>query len=337
MEYDRSVQIFLGELEMKTVLFFDTSIATLNIGDEIINYSIKKNWPEIFKENYILTMPTHTPNYHWWQNLLYKRHQIYEKADYKFLCGTNILYMNMLHPEPAWNVFLHNTKLLKNTVCIGAGIGKNSKGVNAYTRALYHKTLSKEFVHSVRDDAAKELLESLGFRAVNTGCPTLWGLTPQFCATIPQKKTDQAIFTLTSYQADQKNDQNMVDIILKNYEKVYFWPQSIKDLEYMKSLKNTEKIEVTAPNLLSYDERLKGDIDYIGNRLHGGIFALQHACRTIIIGIDYRVEEMGRRFSIPYIMREETGQKLDDLINSQWETKIIGLDFGTIDKWKAQF
>lgn len=48
---------------MKTVLMFDTSIATLNVGDEIINLSIKKNWPEIFNENYILTMPTHTPSF----------------------------------------------------------------------------------------------------------------------------------------------------------------------------------------------------------------------------------------------------------------------------------
>ena len=33
---------------MKKVLFLDTSIATSNIGDEIINISIKNNFPEIF-------------------------------------------------------------------------------------------------------------------------------------------------------------------------------------------------------------------------------------------------------------------------------------------------
>ena len=104
---------------MKTVLMFDTSIATLNVGDEIINLSIKKNWPEIFNENYILTMPTHTPSFYLWQNLLMKKNRIYERADYKFLCGTNILYTNMLRPEPAWNLFLNNTKIARNTICIG--------------------------------------------------------------------------------------------------------------------------------------------------------------------------------------------------------------------------
>ena len=37
---------------MKSVLMFDTGVATLNTGDEIINYSIKKNWPEIYNDNY---------------------------------------------------------------------------------------------------------------------------------------------------------------------------------------------------------------------------------------------------------------------------------------------
>lgn len=322
---------------MKTVLFFDTSIATLNVGDEIINYSIKKNWPEIYKKNYILTMPTHTPNYHWWQNLIYKRHDIYAKADYKFLCGTNILYTNMLRPRPAWNIFLHNTKLLRNTICIGTGIGKNSNHVNWYTKTLYKKVLSKHFIHSVRDDAAKQLLESLGFKVMNTGCPTLWGLTPELCEQIPQKKSEKAIFTLTSYQADKVQDQYMVDTIIKNYSKVYFWPQSIEDLQYVRNLKNTENIEIVPPNLYAYDEILNEDIDYIGNRLHGGIFALQHKCRSIIIGIDYRVEEMGKNFSIPYIMRNELQDKLEDLIQQRWNTNITGLDFKNIEMWKSQF
>lgn len=322
---------------MKTVLFLDTSIATLNIGDEIINYSIKKNWPEIFRDNYILTMPTHTPNYHWWQNIIYKKHQVYAKADYKFLCGTNILYTNMLRPEPGWNIFLHNTKLVNNTVCVGVGIGKNSNTVNWYTKALYHKVLSKQFIHSVRDDAAQNLLESLGFNAINTGCPTLWGLGPEVCSTIPVQKSNRAIFTLTSYQADVEQDQYMIDVILKNYSEVYFWPQSIDDLAYVKSMKYAESISIVSPNLYAYDTILKSDIDYIGNRLHGGIFALQHARRAIIIGIDYRTEEMGKKFSIPYIMRSELQNQLEDLINSKWNTIITGLDFEKIKKWKQQF
>ena len=82
---------------------------------------------------------------------------------------------------------------------------------------------------------------------------------------------------------------------------------------------------------------MNNDIDYIGNRLHGGIFALQHACRTIIIGIDYRVEEIGKQYSIPYIMRNEISNELESLINRSWETSIQGLDFNAIEQWKKQF
>ena len=322
---------------IKTVLFFETSIATLNIGDEIINYSIKKYWAEIYKNNCILTMPTHTPNFYWWQNLIYKSHQTFANSDYKFLCGTNILYVNMLRPRPGWNIFLNNTKLLKNTVCLGVGIGKNSNKINFYTKYLYKKVLSNKYIHSVRDDAAKKLLEELGFKAYNTGCPTLWGLTPEHCSKIPVKKSQKVVFTLTSYQPDKVNDQKMIDCIKENYNEVYFWPQTFEDLEYLKSFKNIENIIVVAPNLSEYDEILKKEIDYIGNRLHGGIFALQHKCRTIIIGIDYRVEEMGKNFSLPYLMRGNIENELNKKIMSEWKTEIKGINFELIKKWKQQF
>ncbi|MBQ9782574.1 MAG: polysaccharide pyruvyl transferase family protein [Clostridia bacterium] len=322
---------------MKKVVIFDTSIGSLNMGDEIINRSIKKNWKELYKDNYTIIMPSHTPTFHGWQNLIMKRNKAYSDVDFKFICGTNLLYTNMLRPEPNWNIFLHNTKNVRGTICIGVGIGKNSKRVNLYTRALYKKVLNKEFVHSVRDDAALKLLQDLGFKAVNTGCPTLWGLTPEFCKTIPTKKSNRAIFTLTCYHADIEKDKKMVEIIKKNYEEVYFWPQTMSDLDYIHSLGVAEGVNVVAPNVESYDEILSaGDIDYIGNRLHGGIFSLQHARRTIIIGIDYRVDEMKKTFSIPSMKRENM-EELDGLINSEWQTEINGIDFEAIEKWKAQF
>jgi len=84
---------------MKSVLLFDTGVATLNTGDEIINESIRCNWPEIFNDNYIMTFPTHTPTFYWWQNLIMKKNKIYENADLKFLCGTNIFVYNILVPH----------------------------------------------------------------------------------------------------------------------------------------------------------------------------------------------------------------------------------------------
>lgn len=322
---------------MKSVLLFDTSIASLNIGDEIINVSIKKNWPEIFSDNYIMTFPTHTPSFHLWQNILMKKNKIYADADYKFLCGTNILYTNMLRPEPAWNIFLGNISIAKNTVCVGAGIGVNSSKITGYTKHLFKTILSNKYIHSVRDSKTKKYLESLGLKAWNTGCPTLWGLTPEFCVQIPAVKADKVVFTLTSYQTDQEKDQSMIDILKKNYRYLYFWPQSFADFNYFSTLSNINNIEVVAPNLQAYDKLLLENIDYVGNRLHGGIYAMQHKCRTIIIAIDYRAEEMSKNYSFVCIKRNEITEKLDDLIKTKWKTAIEGLDFNQIAEWKRQF
>ena len=215
---------------MKNVLLLDTSVGSLNQGDEIINISIKKNWSELFENNYIMNMASHTPMYTLLQSIIYqKKLSVFKDADYKFLCGTNALYTNMLRPLPTWNINLLDCGLAKKTICLGAGIGINSKKVNLYTRTLYNKVLSHEYTHSVRDEKTKKFLEELGFKAINTGCPTLWGLTPEHCADIPKEKGKRVIFTLTYYEKSKKFDKKMIDILLKNYSEVYFWPQCIKD------------------------------------------------------------------------------------------------------------
>lgn len=324
---------------MKSIVLFDTAVGSLNQGDEIINISIKRNWPELYGDNYIICLASHTPLYTPLQNFLYKsKFEAITKADYKFLCGTNALYTNMLRPRPAWNINLLNSSLARNTICIGTGVGINSKLPNLYTRMLYKRVLSKEYIHSVRDEKTKEFLEELGFQAVNTGCPTLWGITEELCNKIPERKSRKVVFTLTFYTPDRKNDEEMIRILQKNYEQVYFWPQCIQDLEYLRSFKNVDTIKIVAPNLIKYDEILSDqEIDYVGNRLHGGIFAIQHARRAIIVSIDYRAKEMSANYTFPCIERNDISDKLDNMINSVWKTRINGIDHKKIEEWKRQF
>lgn len=323
---------------MKKIVLLDTAISSINMGDEIITTSIRRNWPELFEKNYIFKMASHSSMYKAFQIRFFKKYfRVIRDSDYKFLCGTNALYTNMLRPKPNWNIGFGNVNLVKGTVCIGAGMGSNSKGVNLYTRKLYDIALSKDYIHSTRDENTKVFLEKLGFKAVNTGCPTLWGLTPEHMKQVPHKKTDRVIFTLTYYEKDAKRDLEMIEILRKNYKELYFWPQCIRDLDYLQTLTDCSDIELVGPNLESYDKILSTDIDYVGNRLHGGIFALQHHCRSIIIAIDHRVRDMGSSYSFKYIERSEIGKKLDDMINTEWESVISGLDFDKIQEWKNQF
>lgn len=324
---------------MNNILLLDTSVGSLNQGDRIINLSIKKNWPELFGDNYIMELATHTPMYTAFQALLYhNKLSVFKNADYKFLCGTNALYTNMFRPLPTWNINIMNCGLARNTICLGTGIGINSKNANLYTRTLYEKVLSHDYIHSVRDSKTKQFLETLGFKAENTGCPTLWGLTPDHCQEIPHQKGTAVVFTLTYYEKDVKNDKLMIDILCRNYEEVFFWPQCIKDLEYLSSICTSKKIKVVPPNIDGYDRILsREDVDYVGNRLHGGIFAIQHKCRSIIISIDYRAERMSADYSFVCLKREDISSKLEGKINTEWRTLITGIDFEKIKKWKGQF
>lgn len=325
---------------MKKILLFDTSIATLNMGDEVIMYSIKENLKEFFKKNYCINMPTHTLNFAWYQNKFLKnRLYSYNNVDYKFVCGTNLLYTNMLRPLPGWNINIFNTEIVKDSVLLGVGSGVNSNRINLYTKLLYKRVLSKEYYHSTRDEKTKIFLEKLGFKAVNTGCPTLWGLTKEHCLKIPKSKAEDVIFTLTNYDyvRDEKNDKKMIQILRKNYKNIYFWPQSMEDLDYLKELNEENGINIVSPNLENYKSILEKDIDYIGSRLHGGIYALQNKKRTIILAIDYRAREMKKTYSIPCIERVCVESDLERMINSEFSTEIKGLDFKKINFWKSQF
>ena len=127
-----------------------------------------------------------------------------------------------------------------------------------------------------------------------------------------------------------------IDTLIKNYEKIYFWVQGSEDYEYLKSLKNTENVIIINPTLESYREILqKGNIDYVGTRLHAGIYAMANKVRSIIISIDNRAQDMAETYNINTINKDEIAS-LDSKINSEFKTNI-NIDQEKINEWKNQF
>lgn len=322
---------------MKKIILFNTSCGSQNMGDYIICESVERELNKILKNNFIVNYATHTPIIHFYQ--AFNKNPIMNFcniADFKFLEGTNILQFNMIRPWANLNTNLFNLKPLKNTILVGAGINPNSKKMNLYTRILYKKILNKEYIHSTRDENTKRVLESLGLKAINTGCATMWMLTPEFCKEITTKKGENVIFTLTDYCKDKEKDQKLIDILNKNYKKVYFWIQGSEDLEYLNELKNIDKVNLVGPNLNEYRKILKnGNIDYIGTRLHAGIFAMQNKCRSIILVVDNRARDISANYNVNNIERSDI-DKLDKIINNDIITDIK-LDEEAIKRWKEQF
>ncbi|AYF07701.1 polysaccharide pyruvyl transferase family protein [Bacillus mobilis] len=320
---------------MDNVLVLDTSVGSLNKGDDIIMKCVRYQLSDITKSAYILTLPTHVSPFHWYQVARGShRVKLYSNAKYKFVGGSNLLTMDMLTHFPQWNINMFNYGPLKGSILVGVGAGKGNK-INAYTKMLYKKVLSHEYIHSVRDERTKKFLEEMGLKALNTGCATMWSLTPEFCKEIPTEKSDSVIFTLTHHLKDLVKDQLLIDVLRRNYKDVYFWIQDASDFLYFESLSNTEDIKVVPPNIEAYEKVLNTDIDYIGTRLHGGIFAMRHKKRTIIISIDERARGMSETYNLNLIERADF-DNLEKMINSKIITDVK-VNFEVVDQWLKQF
>ncbi|MFJ5759888.1 polysaccharide pyruvyl transferase family protein [Neobacillus sp. NPDC093182] len=320
---------------MENILLLDTSVGSLNKGDDIIMRCIRYQLTGITKDKFTLTLPTHVSPFHWYQVARgSNRVKIYSNARYKFVGGSNLLTMDMLTHFPQWNINLFNYGPLRGSVLVGVGAGKGNK-INYYTKMLYKKVLSHRYIHSVRDERTKKFLEEMGFKALNTGCATLWSLTPEFCQEIPTTKSESVIFTLTHHSKDVINDQLLIDLMNKNYKNVFFWIQDADDLNYFNTLKNTENIRIVSPSVDEYERILKTDVDYIGTRLHGGIFAMRHKKRAIIIAIDERAQGMSETYNLNTIHRNDFNN-LEQMINSEIITNV-NVDFDKVNMWINQF
>lgn len=80
---------------------------------------------------------------------------------------------------------------------------------------------------------------------------------------------------------------------------------------------------------------LRDNIEYVGTRLHGGIYALRHKKRAIIISIDERARNISADTGLITIEKDMLNG-LPSLINSEFETKL-NIPFEEITHWKEQF
>lgn len=324
---------------METVILFDPGIRSLNKGDEIIMRSAEEQLDAagILRGNYVIHSATHAPVVTFYQNNNRNpRIKLYDQTRLKFICGSNLLWKDMFKPRPVFNVNLWNCRPYKNSILMGVGVGQAKSRTNIYTKMLYSKILSKQFVHSTRDQVAADFLEKLGYKAIDTGCPTMWKFTPEFCAEIPSRKSDNVVFTLTDYGREKEYDQKLIDILKAEYKTVYFWIQGAYDLEYFKEFTNIDGIQLVAPSVDEYSKILsKPDIDYVGTRLHAGMFAMQHKKRSIILAIDNRVRDMKATYDLHVLERHDI-EILPQMIESTFSTNVK-LKQSNINQWLSQF
>ena len=323
---------------MENILLLDPSIGSANLGDEIISECARRELEPFLQGRFAMTLPTQVSSFHWYQVLRNSLTvQGYSNCRLKFVLGSNVMTKNLLTHFAQWNVNVFNYQPFKGSILVGVGAGAGSKS-NGYTRYVYRHMLSSEYSHSVRDERSREYVESLGLKAINTGCVTMWMLTPEFCSQIPAVKADEVVFTLTATgeALEDKRDQQIIDILKHNYKRVWFWPQGYQDYDYLQKFSNLDGIGILEATRQAYDDFLTTrDTDYVGTRLHGGVYAMRHKRRAIIIAIDERARSINEGNHLNCVDKNNL-ENLEQKIQSEFKTEIK-MDFEAIRKWKAQF
>jgi Polysaccharide pyruvyl transferase len=308
------------------ISILDTSICSDNLGDEIIMDAVNEITKDIFKDSHLIHLPTH-------EFLSFLSHRILSRSKLAIFGGTNIGGSRNWRVNP-WDCFF-----IENLVFLGVGWGSYSIKPNSYWRFLYTKMLDKNLLHSVRDNYTKKQMNKMGIEnVINTACPTMWNLTQQHCSDIPRKKKNSVVLTFTSYNQSVTHDSKVVEILNRNYETIYFFPQHPKDEQHMRSICNTQSIESVVylpPNINGLDASFVEHVDYVGTRLHAGIRALQNKIRTLVLGVDNRAFEISRDTGIAVVDRSDY-DGIHQWINSDDETRIK-LPELEIQSWRNQF
>lgn len=314
---------------MEKITLFDTSINSDNLGDLIIMDAVMKHLREIFPQESFVNIPTHS--------FLNKKDRMNMKGSKRgFVGGTNLLCANwMLWPQ--WKINFLDILSLPSPILMGVGWQYYQRPTNLLTSIFLRRLLSGKYLHSVRDGYTQQRLNDIGIgNVINTACPTMWDLTPQHCAKISTSKAQNALTTVTFYRKDPQADRKWLETIIDNYEKIYFWEQMNGDSEYLSSLNLSKNMEIIEPGLTAYDNLLSSnDIDFIGTRLHGGIRAMQHKKRALVIEIDNRASEIAKDTNLPTVKREDA-DGIKKWIYANEQVKIT-LPNENIARWKAQF
>lgn len=326
-----AMRALLGDFHPNQILIFDPGCASLNIGDEIISDSARRQLNRYFPDYFFARVSTH-------QHSSFRYRRLLRGSRCSFALGSNLLKGHMLFGFRQWDISILDTLQVNNIVLVGCGWQTYIKNdVDIYSKLLYRHLLSNTYSHSVRDRYTKRILEDLGFsNVINTGCPTIWGFTPEFCASIPTSRSNKVVTTVTDYSRDHARDSAMLDQLLDCYRAVYVWPQGSGDYSYLQELGYLDKLSVIPSTLKSYDDFLdENAVDYVGTRLHGGIRALQHGRRSIIVSIDNRAREMGTDVNLPVLDGAEIDQ-LENIISHSFDTSIQ-IDQSGIREFLGQF
>lgn len=315
-------------MSLRRVTLLDTSVATPNLGDEIIVDAVRRHIDEIFAGSLLFRVGTH-------DGIGAQGRKLIKSSEVALAAGTNLLTSRMWWNAP-WPIGPLDALSIRNVVLMGCGWYQYQNWWDPYSHWLLTSVLSKTAIHATRDAYSRDKLKGLGIKnVINAGCPTLWDITPEHCLSLPKVKAREVVTTINTHFRNAEIDRRFLALLKTHYERVHIWIQKDSDLQYANDL--AEGLVVVEPSLAGYDRLLEShdSLDYIGNRLHGGIRALQKGRRAVIVEVDNRAAEMGRDFDLPTVKRDDFA-RIEAMITSPSEISVKP-PMEDVARWKAQF
>lgn len=316
----------------------NNNVASENLGDLIIFKSVQQVLSDLFSGFEIVNISTHE----FPEN---KHIRLIQQSALTFIGGSNLLSSN-IRQYNQWKFYKTSFRQvfpeINNIQLLGVGWWQYQIKPTWFTSHFYKAVFSKKHLLSVRDNFTKKQLQLSGINnVINTSCPTTWALNGYDAN--KNKNAKKCIFSLTDYNPDFKADDELLGILLKYYEKLYFFPQGKHDVVLLEHLpvykKNKNSIIIIDRNIEHLRMILQenpNNVNYVGTRLHLGIFCLQHQIPSMIISIDNRATEISKDINLPVIHRNNWGDLIDWLENKS-SGYIINLQMNAINKWKQQY
>lgn len=294
---------------MTRITIFDPALAdnagnaSTNLGDIIITRSVDRVLAELFSGADVARVSTHTP----------PTRALLEQAldaDLNLIAGTNLLSSHVVRYNQ-WKLFddpIHHADppFLEAVLC-GVGWWQYQDEPDAVTRWFYDRVLARTGPHSLRDAYSLDNLGQCGLGELhNTSCPTLWQL--QGRQTAREGNAKVCLFTLTDYSRNAVDDDLIRTLVRLYPGGIVFFPQGSHDLDYISSLSAFEEcrnhIELLEHTRASLDDLAgRATWDYVGTRLHAGIWSLEQGHSALILRVDNRATEIARETGLAVVER----------------------------------
>lgn len=316
---------------LDSVAVFDPSLATRNAGDEIISDAARKQIRRVMPMAFQATIPTH-------ERIGARSYRFSMQAKHSIVAGSNILSGHMML-DRQWRFRPWDALFVKDLILLGVGWRAYGQSRSTPSDMLMRKILSKDGFHSVRDEHTKTEMGKRGIKNVlNTACVTMWDLDLAGLAELPQKKSHRVLTTVNVGQK-KAGEIEFLKLLCEEYDEVFVWPQGIDDEFYVKDIiAQLPKVKKIGATLAAYDEMLADPqgIDFVGNRLHGGVRALQHMRRATILAVDNRASEIARDTNLPVISLADGIDAVRDAIRNPKPIEVT-LPTEQIAQWRGQF